>query len=443
MQIFTKNNIDKKKINYLLIFIYIFFILQLIFKLKWYEPFDSADWDSHWKYLRAVTFSLIHKDSDWPGWMYAPWYYFLCAYTFGVIFYLFKFLNILNFNQEGITAMYTFLFSNCVFQMIMATGTLRLARKLFTKNISIFFFLGLACFLPYAHKSTYHYVSENLAQCLFPWMLYYLIKYFKKNNINNLLKFSIIFSLFATNKMNCFVIAFPVLFYLLTCRTLNEKKFDYKILILPILISSLLLFLSFILHKGIWIWDSPVLRDPNLFPGYADKPSLQIFYTVNLFDALKNPLNQNYSMLNRWAIDFFGDYSHQSFILKKRIDEKDISYINSLSVIATFFFIFWYLICLTKILYYFSFNLVKNFQIQFSVLFFLIIPLYIGYSFVVFNKDLTNSFDLRYSGFLIFFLIYPLVYQFEINKNLLIKKISAYLSSIFILTSWGFLNFYL
>ena len=61
-------------------------------------------------------------------------------------------------------------------------------------------------------------------------------------------------------------------------------------------------------HKGIWIWDSPVLRDPNLFPGYADKPSLQIFYTVNLFDALKNPLNQNYILFKRIENEEISDF---------------------------------------------------------------------------------------------------------------------------------------
>ena len=42
----------------------------------------------------------------------------------------------------------------------------------------------------------------------------------------------------------------------------------------------------------------------------GDVPSMSVFYTVDFVDAYKNPnrFEQNYSMINAWSLDFFGDY---------------------------------------------------------------------------------------------------------------------------------------
>tara|TARA_B110000027_G_scaffold31295_1_gene34471 strand:+ start:675 stop:2009 length:1335 start_codon:yes stop_codon:yes gene_type:complete len=432
--------LNNKNIKRLFLILLSIFFIELLSKFYWYQPNYSGDWITHLHYLKAVTFNLILENNTWPEWVYAPWHYFISAYLFGPIIYLLKVLNFHNLNNPGFSSMYIFLISILFYQIIMCLGTIHLGKKLFKENKSIILFTSLICVIPFMNKSTFNYTVESFALSLFPWFLFYLLNYFDKNKIKDLIKFSIIFGFFASNKMNHLLPGLAIIFFLISCFFIKNKFINYKLIFLPILSTSILLIISYILQDG-WIWNNSDIR--NSGKGYGDIPVFSIFYTVNIIDAFNNALSpqQNYSMINQWLIDFFGDY-YSSFTkswVNPNYSQSFALKINKIGLLSGIIFFIWFFLSFINLFIRNKFDLFNRLNLQLSLLSFLIFPFYICYSFFVFNEATTNSFDLRYTGYLGYFIIYPLIYQLEIRDNVLMKNITQVLSIFFILVSLGLL----
>ena len=206
---------------------------------------------------------------------------------------------------------------------------------------------------------------------------------------------------------------------------------------LPFILTLFLLYFSSLI-TGSNLLNNNDIR--NIERGYGDVPSMSIFYTVDFVDAYKNPnrYKQNYSMINAWSLDFFGDYygNFKSDLKHNSFDKTVILNRNSL-FISIFFFI-WYLILVMK-----NYQNEKfiSFKSLLNLFFFLIFIEAIGYCFFVFMSDKAQSLNLRYWGFYVFFLAFPIANYFNNLKVKFYEKIN--LVFLFFIVVSSFIQMYI
>ena len=98
--------------------------------LLWFD--ESMTRDRDWAYLAATTFQLIDEKWVFPNWVYAPWYYMICSYTFGPILFLFYKFDYITIRTAGTL---TFQYANVLIHLIGFIGVLRFSKFIFFKKI--------------------------------------------------------------------------------------------------------------------------------------------------------------------------------------------------------------------------------------------------------------------------------------------------------------------
>ena len=399
--------------------ILIFLFVRFFEQFNWYSPYDvSTDSDTHWAYLAATTFDFVNPKWDFPKWIYGPWYYFLTSYIFGPVFFLLHLFEKITVHEA---AMYSFLCMNFLLSIVFVFGTIKLSKKLFTTSIGKNSYILLIVFLPFANKSYYNYTVENLALALMPWIIYYLIKATKTNELKYWIKLSLLFALSATSKISILI---PLLIFITGyyfVYLLKNKKLSLNFL-LPYLLTFSLIIVSNIITKASLFENHDVGNAERNYPGLQDN---SVFYKVNLVDAFQNPTypNQKYSWINMWSLDFFGDYFNALKSKQRHVGKNKDIILNRISLFATIIFMTWYFFCLSK-----SFNRkIFSYDNFFSIFFFAIFFEQASYIFYVFNPELAQSFDMRYWVFYVFFLIYPISRYLDQTKSIKILRLNWFL----------------
>ena len=126
--------------------------------------------------------------------------------------------------------------------------------------------------------------------------------------------------------------------------------------------------ISYILQDG-WIWNNSDIR--NSGKGYGDIPVFSIFYTVNIIDAFNNALSpqQNYSMINQWLIDFFGDY-YSSFTkswVNPNYSQSFALKINKIGLLSGIIFFIWFFLSFINLFIRNKFDLFTRLNLQLSL----------------------------------------------------------------------------
>lgn len=405
---------NKKKIFIYLTFIFITY--RFIDSLFWFHPYNvSNDSNTHWAYLAATTFDFIDPKWDFPKFVYGPWYYFYTAYIFGPPFFLAYYFNLLTVHEA---AMYSFLCGNYILNIVFLLGTAKLAKKLFKSSGARNSYFLLVMLLPFANKNAYNYTVENLALAFMPWIIIYLFKAIKLNRIKYWLKLSFFLGLAATSKVSILIPCVILITGVFTVYVIKNKKILHNFLLPYIVLSLLVLTSNFITKSSLFVNYDAGNAERN-YPGLKDN---SVFYKVNIIDAFENPTypNQKYSWFNMWSLDFFGDYFNA--IKSRQRGENKEKNLNRISLIATLIFIPWYLLCLFKTVerQLFTYNNVI------SIFFFAMFFEQVAYCFYVFNPALSNSFDMRYWGFYIFFLIFPISKYIDSIENKRILKLNLF-----------------
>ena len=407
---------SKKKFNYFCYFILGILIYQFLNKLTWWQPDFSSDYDTHWGYLAATTFDFIDPKWDFPQWVNGPWYYMLYSYTIGPIFFFLFYLGKITVHEA---AMYTFLSGNFFLSLILFYAVIKLSKILFSKVLARFAYVAIVMFLPFTYKSFFNYGVENFAMALTPLVIYYLIQSYKKNKLNHWIKLSIVFSLVCVSKISFLIPLFCLLVGSIILCFIKKKSVNKKYF-LQFVSTLFLLYFSFLI-TGSSLLNNNDIR--NVERGYGDVPSMSVFYTVDFLDAYKNPnrYEQNYSMINSWSLDFFGDY-YGNFKTDRKYGSFDkTTILNRNSLYISIFFFIWYLILVIK-----NYKVEKfiSFKSLLTLFFFLIFVEAISYCFFVFMAEKAQSLNLRYWGFYVFFLAFPIANYFNNLKVRFYEKIN-------------------
>lgn len=407
------------------LFLYLFLCIEM---LLWFD--ESMTRERDWAYLAATTFQLIDTKWVFPNWVYAPWYYMICSYTFGPILFLFYKLDFITIRTAGTL---TFQYANVLIHLVGFIGVIRLLRLFFFDKLQINLFASLFLLFPFFTKHLYQPCVEVLALSSFPWIFYYLLKIKNKtDNIFNYFKLSIIFGLAASSKISVLVpfIIFLVIF-LFNYKFVNfftTKKFWFSLLFPIISLFSFLLVSKLII--GNWIWFNTDAG--NETRGYGGVPPWSTFYVFDFFEAWKADLRQadpKKYMLNFWIIDFFADQAQMSFA-KPQLNHSEnyIIFKFRVGIIVTSTFFLYYFINLFFFLKYEikNFNFKNNyfyFRLFFVFSFFLIIPETIAYTFAVYSKG-GGNFDLRYWTLYAFPLIFLIILNLGRIRNIKILKLN-------------------
>ena len=402
-----------KKLNIFHILVFFFISYRFIDSLLWFDPYAvSNDSNTHWAYLAATTFDFIDSKWSFPKFIYGPWYYFYTAYIYGPPFFLAYYYNLISVHEA---AMYSFLFSNYTLSLIFLLGTAKLAKKLFKQSVARDSYFLLVMLLPFANKNAYNYTVENLALAFMPWIIIYLFKAIKLNKIKYWIKLSFFLGVAGTSKVSILIPCLILITGFFIVYIVNNKKILLNFLIPYVVLVLLVLASNFITKSSLFINYDAGNADRN-YPGLKDN---SVFYKANIIDAFKNPIypDQKYSWINMWSLDFFGDYFNA--IKSKHRGEDKQRNLNRISLVATLIFIPWYLLSLfntmEKRLFTYN-NLI-------SIFFFAIFFEQVAYCFYVFNPNLSNSFDMRYWVFYIFFLVYPIGKHIDSIQNKKILKL--------------------
>ena len=131
-----------------------------------------------WAYLAATTFQFIDEKWTFPNWVYAPWYYMICSYTFGPILFLFYKLDYISANSWNANIS----ICKCLIHLIGLIGVIKFCKLIFLiENKPVFTQATLFLLFPFFTKHLYQPCVEVLALSSFPWIFYYLLKIKKKN----------------------------------------------------------------------------------------------------------------------------------------------------------------------------------------------------------------------------------------------------------------------
>lgn len=407
------------------LFLYLFLSIEM---LLWFD--ESMTRERDWAYLAATTFQLIDEKWVFPNWVYAPWYYMICSYTFGPILFLFYKFDYITIRTAGTL---TFQYANVLIHLIGFIGVLRFSKFIFFKKIQKNLLASLFLLFPFFTKHLYQPCVEVLVLSSFPWIFYYLLKI--KDNKNDMtlsyLKLSFIFGVAASSKISVLIplIIFLIIFlFNYKFENFFNKKFWYSLL-LPFIFLLIFLFISKLII-GNWIWYNT--DSGNEVRGYGGTPPWSTFYVFDFFEAWKSNLRQpdpKNSMLNFWIIDFFADQAQMSFA-KPELNhpENYIIFKFRVGIITTSMFFVYYFINLFFFLKYEfkSFNYKNNFfyfRVFFVFSFFLIIPETIAYTFAVYSKG-GGNFDLRYWTLYAFPLIYLIILNLGRIRNLKILNLN-------------------
>ena len=408
---------------------YLFLSVEMIL---WFDETMARNRD--WAYLAATTFGFIDEKWVFPSWVYAPWYHFICSYTFGPILFLFYKLDFISIRYAGTL---TYQYANIIIHFIGFLGVFKFSKVLFFNKEQTNLFASLFLLFPFITKHTYQPAVEVLVVALFPWISYYYLKitYTEKKFIKNLIKLSILFGISASSKISLLI---PLVIFLIIF-SFNFKFnffFKNKRFILSILTPLIFLIIFLILSNliiGNWIWNNHDLN--NVERGYGGVPPLEIFYKFDFFETFKGQMRQGMlkdSMLNFWLVDFFADQSQMSFARYEL--HQPSSYITfkfKVGIIITVIFIIYYLLNLIFFLRssFKKFNFKDNdlyFKIFFVLSLFLIYPETVAYTYAVYSKT-GGNWDLRYWSIYAFPMIFLVIYNLEIFKSFIIKKISTQL----------------
>ena len=433
-----KNIILNNKLLSISLFLYLFLSVEM---LLWFDESMSRNRD--WAYLAATTFQFIDEKWTFPNWVYAPWYYMICSYTFGPILFLFYKLDYISLRTAGTL---TYQYANVLIHLIGLIGVIKFCKLIFFNREQTNLLAALFLLFPFFTKHLYQPCVEVLVLSSFPWIFYYLLKIKKKNKkiLLNYLKLSLIFGLAASSKISVLVPLFIFLFIFLFNYDLKNffvtKKFWLSILLPTISVFIFLLISKLII--GNWIWDNTDAG--NAVRGYGGIPPWNIFYNFDFFEAWKADLRQadpKNSMLNFWIIDFFADQSQMSFA-KPELNhpENYIIFKFRLGILITSVFFLYYL---SNLFFFFKYELNKfnyknnffYFRLFFVLSFFLIVPETIAYTFAVYSKG-GGNFDLRYWTLYCFPLTYLIILNLGRIENFKLKKYNVYFLYIILFLSF-------
>ena len=75
-----------------------------------------------------MTFQFIDEKWTFPNWVYAPWYYMICSYTFGPILFLFYKLDYISLRTAGTL---TYQYANVLIHLVGLIGVVKFCKLIF------------------------------------------------------------------------------------------------------------------------------------------------------------------------------------------------------------------------------------------------------------------------------------------------------------------------
>jgi hypothetical protein len=392
-------------------------------------------------YLAGTTFGLFAEKWSFPSWVYAPWYYMICAYSFGPIFFIFAKLDFISIRTA---ATLTYHSANVIIHIIGLVGVMRFSKIFNFEKKQTNLFASFFLLFPFFTKQLYQPCVEVLVVACLPWIFYYYIKISKqkKKISRNLIKLSLIFGLAASSKISLMI---PLIIFLLifsfSVKSFLKSKFFLFSIFVPIICLLFFLILSKILI-GNWLWENSDAQ--NYSRGFAGIPDLKIFFNFDIFEAWKADLRQEDpkdSMWNFWVIDFFADQSQAAF-LRPHLNSPNnyIVFKYRVGIVFTLIFIFYYL---SHLIFFLSYELKKLshknnlffLRLFFVLSFFLIIPETIAYTFAVYSK-FGGNWDLRYWTIYSYPMIFLIIINLAKINSFFIKFFNIYFLYLILLVSF-------
>lgn len=442
--IFNKS-LDLNTKIYLLSFLV--FSIYLISSLNWYDQSWQYDWEKHKIYF--YTFFEKNHISPYieaaPWWynVYGPWVYLIYFIFFLPFFYLADSLSgsVIYFQDLEHAIEYTIRLGNILLYGVYLYGLIKFSKKIGLSLIGQRYFVLLSFLNPITFQYSLYAIPENLIFSLFPYLLIFFLNIslmINDGNLKNIINFkSLIFLIFtitaATQKGNGLLLIIFLMIFL--CLNLKYNLINLKIL----LISLIILYLSINsiayiakLFNGYWWWQHPIVTHWANNP----PPDKGFFTNFDLIQIWSDPFrgSQKNSMLGIWYVDLYGDYWNYWFNNKNLVENHNLNqnFITKYGLLLS-------TITLILLLYSSYLNIINYFnskidfyKLYFSFLWILVFIISILMVKTGFDIRKGSSVNLMYSYFLIPSVFLSIILSFQLQKNLVIKRIKLY-AFIFIL----------
>lgn len=199
-------------------------------------------------------------------------------------------------------------FFNFILFLVGLVGLFFIFKKLKYKTSLIIYSFSILLFFPPMLYFRLTMKPEVMAFALYPWVIYFLNKYFEIKNRKNILVSSIFLSVLLTLKASItgMVLVSLFIFYY---KELIKVKSNMYFLITTSFLTSSSLFIIFLNTKR-WLFAKPYLLDIAAMEKWNNTANLSFFKNIDFRNLLENPFKYLHSdsFISITLLDTFSDY---------------------------------------------------------------------------------------------------------------------------------------